>query len=151
MNGKKTCHTLKEIRQRIADENHIPFETKPCTFQGECRGTCPACEAEVRYLENQLNNRKRLGKSVVLAGIAACVMLAGTGCSDTPAAPKAPSTPTTQTTTQTTTQAEETDNEVLLDGDVPYVYEEELSPEEIVDGLLPPEIPEIHWNETGSL
>lgn len=139
MNGKKTCNTLKAIRQRIADENHIPFETGPCTFQGECRGTCPACEAEVRYLENELTARKRLGKSVVLAGIAACVMLAGTGCADTPDTPQPTATPTTQTTSPT----EETVGEIVLDGDVPYVYEEELDPEEITDGLIPPDIAEI--------
>lgn len=39
--------------------------------RGPCAGTCPACEAEVRYLEEQLAVRRMLGKAVVLTGIAA--------------------------------------------------------------------------------
>ena len=55
--GKNICKHLKEIRKRIAEENDIPLEIKECTYKGECRGTCPRCEAEVRYLENALANR----------------------------------------------------------------------------------------------
>ena len=36
---------------------------------GDCLGTCPKCEAEVRYLEQQLHQRQLLGKAVVLAGV----------------------------------------------------------------------------------
>ena len=41
-------------RQAIADENDIPLVTRECTHQGTCSGTCPTCEQEVRYLEQQL-------------------------------------------------------------------------------------------------
>ncbi|WP_286139750.1 MULTISPECIES: carboxypeptidase-like regulatory domain-containing protein, partial [Muribaculaceae] len=34
-------------------------------------GTCPKCEAEVRYLEQQLRSRQRMGKAVAIAGISA--------------------------------------------------------------------------------
>ena len=67
--GKKVCKILKEIRQQIADKNDIEYVTSECHFQGECQGTCPKCEAEVRYLENELNRRKQLGKAVAIAGI----------------------------------------------------------------------------------
>ena len=48
MLGKKKCRILKEIRQKIADENDIPYVTHECKFQGECEGTCPRCESELK-------------------------------------------------------------------------------------------------------
>ena len=54
MLGKEKCRILKQIRQRIADENDIPYVTRECTFRGECKGTCPRCESELRYLEREL-------------------------------------------------------------------------------------------------
>ena len=47
--GKSTCKVLKDIRQKIADVNGIRYVPKECNFKGECKGTCPACEAEIRY------------------------------------------------------------------------------------------------------
>ena len=60
MLGKEKCRILKEIRQRIADENEIPYVTRECRHQGDCRGTCPRCESELRYLESQLAARAAL-------------------------------------------------------------------------------------------
>lgn len=71
MKGKEKCKALKEIRQKIAEQNDIAFAVSECTHQGDCRGTCPKCEAELRYLERQLEMRKNLGKAVVVAGISA--------------------------------------------------------------------------------
>ena len=68
--GKNRCEYLKEVRRRIAKENGIPLEQRECTFKGECSGTCPFCEAELRYLEKELHKRKALGKAVTVAGIA---------------------------------------------------------------------------------
>lgn len=68
--GKNICKQLKEVRRHIALENDIPLEIKECTYKGECRGTCPRCEAEVRYLENTLAERLRLGKVATVAGLA---------------------------------------------------------------------------------
>ena len=50
MSGKEKCKYLREIRKKIALENDITLVTSECTFKGECKGTCPKCEAEVRYL-----------------------------------------------------------------------------------------------------
>lgn len=80
MLGKQKCRMLKEIRQRIADENDIPFVTRECRFQGECKGTCPRCEAELRYLEQQLALRASLGKRVTVAALCAGMSLAAAGC-----------------------------------------------------------------------
>lgn len=67
--GKQTCKILKEIRRQIADANGIEFVTSECRYNGDCLGTCPKCEAEVRYLEQQLRVRSLAGKAVALAGI----------------------------------------------------------------------------------
>ncbi len=68
--GKHTCEYLKDVRRRVARENDIPLEQPACTFEGECSGTCPRCEAEVRYIESELRKRRSLGKAVPIAGIA---------------------------------------------------------------------------------
>ena len=67
--GKQTCKILKEIRKQIAEENDIELVVSECTYQGDCKGTCPKCEAEVRYLERELEKRQRLGKAAVVAGL----------------------------------------------------------------------------------
>ncbi len=68
--GKRTCEVLKDVRRRVAQENDIPLTEHECTFEGECRGTCPYCESEVRYLEQELQRRLSLGKAITVAGIA---------------------------------------------------------------------------------
>ena len=67
--GKNTCKILKEIRRQIAEANDIEYVVEECQYKGDCLGTCPKCEAEVRYLEQQLHQRQMLGKAVVLAGV----------------------------------------------------------------------------------
>ena len=67
--GKQTCKILKEIRKQIAAENDIKLVVEECTYQGDCLGTCPKCEAEVRYLERELEKRQRMGKAAVVAGL----------------------------------------------------------------------------------
>ncbi|MDE5683476.1 MAG: energy transducer TonB [Muribaculaceae bacterium] len=69
--GKQTCRILKEIRRRIAEANDIEYVTSECQYKGDCAGTCPRCEAEVRYLEEQLASRRLAGKAVFLAGLTA--------------------------------------------------------------------------------
>ena len=70
MKGKDTCNTLKAIRLQIAQANGISYTPAECTHKGPCRGTCPRCEQEVSYIEQQLSLRKRLGKAVAVAGVA---------------------------------------------------------------------------------
>ena len=67
--GKQTCKILKEIRKQIAAENDINLVIEECTYQGDCLGTCPKCEAEVRYLERELEKRQRMGKAAMVAGL----------------------------------------------------------------------------------
>ena len=68
--GKDICKELKAVRRRIAEENGIELEIPECTYQGPCRGTCPRCESELRYLENALAERLRMGRTAKVAGIA---------------------------------------------------------------------------------
>ena len=69
--GKSTCKLLKDIRQQIADANGISYQPKECHHKGDCAGTCPACEEEIRYLERELRARKGNGFGMKVAGIAA--------------------------------------------------------------------------------
>jgi len=69
--GKSTCKLLKSIRQQIADANGISYQPKECQHKGDCTGTCPACEEEIRYLERELKARKGNGFGMKVAGIAA--------------------------------------------------------------------------------
>ena len=69
--GKSTCKLLKDIRQQIADANGISYQPKECHHKGDCAGTCPACEEEIRYLERELKARKGNGFGMQVAGIAA--------------------------------------------------------------------------------
>ena len=69
--GKSTCKLLKSIRQQIADANGISYRPKECHHKGDCTGTCPACEEEIRYLERELKARKGNGFGMKVAGIAA--------------------------------------------------------------------------------
>ena len=78
--GKETCRILKELRHKIAEANDIALETSECRFKGDCTGTCPRCESEVRYLERQLAAHRRAGKAVRLAGLAAgAIIMSGCG------------------------------------------------------------------------
>lgn len=81
--GKQTCRILKDIRRQIAEANDIEFITSECQYQGDCLGTCPKCESEVRYLEQQLERKRMAGKAITVLGISAglATMTSMTSCS----------------------------------------------------------------------
>ncbi len=111
--GKKTCRILKEIRRQIAVANDIEFVTSECRYQGDCAGTCPKCEAEVRYLETRLAARQLAGKAVALAGISAAMFLTGCGTSD-----RTDSTVETEQVDSVANLLENEDSIVALHGEV---------------------------------
>ena len=80
MAGKKKCKMLREIRRRIAEENDIPLVTEDCRYKGDCKGTCPKCESELRYLEQQLEKRRSLGKKVTVSALALGLTASFAGC-----------------------------------------------------------------------
>lgn len=80
MRGKEKCRILKEIRKKIASENDIEYVTHECRFQGECSGTCPKCESELKYLEKQIEARAAAGKRIAIAALCAGMSLGLAGC-----------------------------------------------------------------------
>ena len=69
------------IRKEIADANGIEYSPEECHFKGECRGTCPKCEQEVKDLEYELRLRQVAGTAIKVAGVAAGIV-AMTACSN---------------------------------------------------------------------
>lgn len=74
MDHKKKCEELRKVRVNLADKLGLQDKIKstPCEFKGECKGTCPACEAEEKLL-----NKALLARIAVIAGTA--LALAGCG------------------------------------------------------------------------
>lgn len=72
--GRNICNTLKAIRKQIADANGISYSPEECHFEGECKGTCPKCEQDVRDLEYELRLREMAGKAIKVAGVAAGIV-----------------------------------------------------------------------------
>ena len=81
--GKQTCKILKDIRRQIAEANVIEYITSECQYKGDCTGTCPKCESEVRYLEHQLERRRMAGKAITLLGLSAGI-IAMNACANSP-------------------------------------------------------------------
>lgn len=58
--GKIKCAILREIRVQFAIEHGIPFSPTKCTHKGDCSGTCPACDSELKYLNSYFRNAQKL-------------------------------------------------------------------------------------------
>ena len=156
MPGKKKCRILREIRQKIADENDIPLVTEECRYKGDCKGTCPRCESELRYLEQQLEKRRALGKKVTVSALALGLVSSLTGCAPTSHIPEGDvpysateqqlggaADPANSLTTDAATDAGSTTEEEFfpLEGDVTCVPETEYAPEDNANAPVygPPE------------
>ena len=140
--GKEKCRILKQIRAEIAKQNDIAWVVEECSHKGNCRGTCPKCEAEVRQLEKALERRAALGKTVAIVGISAGLSLSVTGCMDmfrpTAGVPMPPA--------DSTPLYEESTDEIILPGAPEETYTEisdgqelPIPGEELIEGTLPPE------------
>lgn len=81
--GKDICKEQKTVRRQIAEENGIDLEIPECTYKGPCKGTCPRCESEVRFLENELAKRIKLGKVATVAGLALTLGISGNAAAQT--------------------------------------------------------------------
>ena len=92
MKGKQICSYLKSVRREVAAANGIDLEIPECTFEGECPGTCPRCESEVRQLESELSRRKSLSQRVAVLGVAAGLALSGMSVASAQAVDTADST-----------------------------------------------------------
>lgn len=68
--GRIKCDKLRAIRKKIAEVNDIEFETAECHHTGPCAGTCPVCDEEIRYLDEQIEKKKKRGEEVYIVNIA---------------------------------------------------------------------------------
>lgn len=62
--GKERCEYLKQIRIKFAKDHGIPYEPAQCSHIGECRGTCPQCEEELRELTLKLNAKQEDSENI---------------------------------------------------------------------------------------
>ena len=53
--GKEKCELLRRIRRDVAKRYGLEYNPTECTHEGDCSGTCPVCDAELRDLERQLH------------------------------------------------------------------------------------------------
>ena len=135
--GKEKCRILKEIRAEIARQNDIEWVVSECKHKGNCKGTCPKCEWEVRQLEAALAKREALGKTVAVVGVSASIALSVTGCVNpfptTDGVPMPDSTvsvSTAVTETNPPLQGEIEPPETVTDCDLPTAGESPLTQEE---------------------
>lgn len=123
MLGKNKCKILKQIRAEIAAQNNIEWVTSECKYQGDCKGTCPKCESEVRKLEKALEQKRKLGEAVAVVGIVAGMSLTVGACTNTQQEPN-------PTSGYSGFQKEsEKDRDDNYAGDIEYVTETEETSE----------------------
>ena len=78
-NGKDICKYLKGIRRDIADSNGIELDSPECTYEGECEGTCPRCDYEIQFLEQEMTRRNILGKAAMVTAMTAALTSCANG------------------------------------------------------------------------
>lgn len=59
--GKVKCRMLRELRIRFAQQNNIEYHPAECHHHGDCKGTCPACDEELKFLNETALNMKQKG------------------------------------------------------------------------------------------
>ncbi len=64
--GKAICEVLKQMRLLIAETNKIEYIPHECHHQGNCLGTCPLCDNELKLLTEELYAKKAQGFSINL-------------------------------------------------------------------------------------
>lgn len=74
MTGRERCDRLKRIRKGLADRLGVDLHQVECTYEGECRGTCPKCKQEEQILNRALVQKGTAvaGATVIAASLAAC-------------------------------------------------------------------------------
>lgn len=115
MGSKEKCKKLKEIRKKIADKIGVDLNQTECTYEGECKGTCPKCAQEEKTL-----NKALLRGGTAVAGVALS-MLTLTGCNESD------DNTLDLGKIKITTEKELEGIEEPLDGDVVYTETEETT------------------------
>jgi pyruvate formate lyase activating enzyme len=58
LRGKEKCELLKEVRRQLARENDIELPSRECDHEGDCPGTCPMCQHELKVLSEELRKKE---------------------------------------------------------------------------------------------
>ena len=69
MTGKEKCEILKSIRRQIAEANNIVYMEPECHHEGDCLGTCPKCDAQIRYIDSEISRKVAYGEQITVSGI----------------------------------------------------------------------------------
>lgn len=74
MTGRERCNKLKAIRKALADKMGIDLHQTVCTYEGECKGTCPKCKQEERALNAAIMRKGTAvaGATLLATSLAAC-------------------------------------------------------------------------------
>lgn len=123
MTGKERCRVLKDVRKTLSQKLGIDLNQTECTYEGECKGTCPKCKKEESILNSAL-----IKKGATLAG-ATLLTVSLTGCTlfepdiagDVVQLPENPP------------EAEE------LSGDVQTIEDDKTAPQELEGDMVLPE------------
>lgn len=77
MDGRTRCNKLKSIRKGLADKLGVDLHQTECTYEGECRGTCPKCKQEEQILNRAILQKGTAvaGATAIAASLAACTPL----------------------------------------------------------------------------
>ena len=67
--GRTKCDTLRAIRRKIAEANGIEYQSEECGYHGPCLGTCPVCDEEIRFLNEELAKKKAQGEEIIITGL----------------------------------------------------------------------------------
>lgn len=86
-NGKKICETLKQIRLDIARANEIEYSPCECNHEGDCAGTCPACDSELMFLESEIAKKRSSGKIAIVGICMGLASLSFASCSHNDSTP----------------------------------------------------------------
>ena len=84
--GKSICEYLKNLRKQIAEANGIDYTPRQCAYEGDCSGTCPACEREREYIESQLSLRQKWGAPLKIVGLSVA-LASGAACASNSSVP----------------------------------------------------------------
>lgn len=68
MNGEERRKWLQRIRRRIAENNDIVYMQAE-NHDKDCAGDCKACQAEARYIDEELRRKAKQGDDVRLSSI----------------------------------------------------------------------------------
>lgn len=146
MTHKEKCKQMKKIRKQIADSIGVELHQTECTYQGNCKGTCPKCESEEKKL-----NKAILSSKVALAGLAlSSISLTGCGSDKDDNTSQTPTTLTEEISPLAGEETCEPTTEEILDGDIAIdTQEPEIMGDTVeIEGLEEPAPEELTGNVT---